>query len=125
MTEELVEAAREAATRAYAPFSNFRVGAVVVGEDGTRYTGCNVENGALGSSICAEASAIASAVSAGVRAISTIAVSCLDAETDGGYPCGNCRQLMNEFGVETVIVDDPSGARVHTLEELLPYGFRL
>ena len=124
-TEDLIATAREVATRAYAPYSGFRVGAVVVAADGSRYTGANVENGAYGSSICAEASAIAAAVSAGVRQIDTIAVACLDAPTEGGYPCGNCRQLMNEFRVETVLVDDPEGPRTHTLGDLLPHGFRL
>ena len=123
--EELIEAAKQAAKHAYAPFSNFRVGAVAVAADGTIYPGANVENSAYGSSVCAESSAITHAVSSGARKIDTVAVSCIDATEDGGYPCGNCRQLMVEFGVETVLVDDPSGIRVHTLDELLPHGFTL
>ena len=124
--EELMSAARAAAENAYAPFSRFRVGAVAVAADGSRHSGANVENSAYGSSICAEASAISRAVSSGVRKIDTIAVSCIDADdAGGGYPCGNCRQLMVEFGVETVVVDDPAGLRVHTLDELIPFGFTL
>jgi cytidine deaminase len=123
--QDLIEAAREVAENAYAPFSEFRVGAVVVASDGNRYTGANVENSAYGSSVCAEASAIVHAVSSGVRKIDTIAVSCIDATTEGGYPCGNCLQLMVEFDVDTVLVDDPSGVRVHTLDELLPHGFTI
>jgi cytidine deaminase len=123
--EALIEAAREVAENAYAPFSGFRVGAVAVAADGTRYAGANVENSAYGSSICAEASAISHAASSGARKIDTIAVSCIDATEGGGYPCGDCRQLMVEFGVDTVIVDDPDGFRVHTLDELIPHGFKL
>ncbi len=121
---ELIATARQAAENAYAPFSRFRVGAVVVAADGTRYTGANVENSAYGSGICAEGSAITRAVSAGVRAIDTIAVACIDA-TEAGYPCGNCRQLMVEFDVKRVVVDAPEGPRVHTLAELIPHGFKL
>lgn len=123
-TDELIAQAREAAERAYAPFSRFRVGAVVVAADGTRYAGANVENSAYGSSICAEANAISTAVAAGARRLDTVAVACIDARA-GGYPCGNCLQLMCEFGVSRVIVDDPAGPIEHSLDELLPHGFRL
>ena len=71
---ELIAEARAAAEKAYAPFSSYRVGAVVVADDGTRYTGANVENSAYGSAICAEATAIAHAVASGVRKIDTVAV---------------------------------------------------
>jgi cytidine deaminase len=123
-TDELIAEARRVAEGAYAPFSKFRVGAVVVAADGTRYTGANVENSAYGSSICAEASAIAHAVGSGVRKIDTVAVACIDAG-EVGYPCGNCRQLMVEFDVDTVIVDSPDGPVIHTLDQLVPFGFRL
>ena len=123
-TDELVAEARAVAEGAYAPFSRFRVGAVIVAADGSRFSGANVENSAYGASICAEANAISSAAAAGVRKIDTVAVSCIDA-AEPGYPCGNCRQLMNEFRVERVIVDGPDGPIEHTMEEILPYGFRL
>ena len=124
--EELIAEARAAAQNAYAPYSKFRVGAVVVDVDGNRYTGANVENSAFGATICAEGSAISHAVSCGARRLDTVAVACLDAaDADGGYPCGNCRQLMVEFGVRRVIVDTVEGPREHTLAELLPYGFIL
>jgi len=120
---ELVAAARRVAESAYAPYSNFRVGAVAVAADGGQFVGVNVENAAFGSTICAEASALASAAAAGVRQVTTVAVGCLDA-ADECYPCGNCRQLMREFGVETVIVQDPDGGvKEHTLDELLPHSF--
>jgi cytidine deaminase len=121
---DLIAEARAAAGNAYAPFSRFRVGAVVVDAEGNHYAGANVENSAYGSGICAEASAIAHAVSSGARKLDTVAVSCIDA-TEPGYPCGNCRQLMVEFRVDRVIVDGPDGPSVHTLEELIPHGFRL
>ena len=126
--DELVEAARQAATGSYSPYSNFRVGAVVIDAEGNAYPGANVENAAYGSTICAEAVAISGAVASGVRSIDTVAVACLDAsELDGAYPCGNCRQLMTEFHVQRVIVSaaDPTEVREHTLEELNPYGFSL
>ncbi|HLE39681.1 MAG TPA: cytidine deaminase [Acidimicrobiia bacterium] len=122
--EELVAEARAAAVNAYAPFSRFRVGAVAVAADGTRYSGANVENSAYGSGICAEGSAISRAVSAGVRKIDTLAVACIDAD-EPGYPCGNCRQLMVEFDVDRVVIDAPDGPRQHTLEELIPHRFKL
>jgi cytidine deaminase len=126
--EDLAVAARRAAEGSYSPYSQFRVGAVVVDADGRHHTGANVENAAYGSSICAEATAISGAVARGVRRIDTVAVACVDAESvDGAYPCGNCRQLMNEFHVQTVIVTagDGSPVRSHQLAEIHPHGFFL
>ena len=119
---ELMALAAEAAVNAYAPYSNFHVGAAVVADDGRIFTGANVENSAFGATICAEGNAISTAVAAGVRKIDTVAVAGPDAAEC--YPCGNCRQLMREFGVEHVIVQDPAGGhRVHTLGEILPHAF--
>ena len=125
--EGLLAEARAVAEHAYAPYSRFRVGAVVVDEQGNLYRGVNVENAAYPSGVCAEAGAISAAATAGVRKLSTVAVACLDAhELVEAYPCGQCRQRLNEFGVETVIVGGPNGRpRVHTLTELLPYGFKM
>ena len=125
--EELLEVARTVAEKAYAPYSRFRVGAVAVGDDNNLYLGVNVENAAYPSGLCAEASAIAAAATAGVRTIEVVAVACIDAtREDQSYPCGQCRQRLNEFRVETVIVAGPDGEpRVHSFEELLPFGFRL
>ena len=126
-TTELVEAARAAALGSYSPYSEFRVGAAVVGEGGEVFTGANVENASYPAGTCAEATAINSAVSHGVRAIDTVAVACVDADnTDGAYPCGRCRQIMAEFGVKRVIVTASEGSEVreHTLDEILPYRFR-
>lgn len=124
---ELIGAARRAALGAYAPYSNFHVGAALVTESGEMLTGSNVENAAYGATICAEANVISTAVAAGVRKFSKLAVACVDAvDVESAYPCGNCRQLMNEFGVETVIVTTASGEiRHHTMADLLPHGFNL
>lgn len=127
-TEDLAAAARAAAEGSYSPYSGFRVGAVVVGEHGEVFIGANVENSAYPASSCAEATAISTAVSHGVRKIDTVAVACVDAiDVEGAYPCGRCRQIMSEFGVKNVIVAAGPGSEVreHTLDELLPHRFGL
>ena len=124
----LAARARRAALGSYSPYSGFRVGAVVVDEQGEIHTGSNVENAAYGSSICAEATAISGAVARGLRKIAGVAVACIDAENvDGAYPCGNCRQLMHEFGTEWVIVTAGEGSEVrrYPFDELHPFGFFL
>jgi len=121
-TADLYQQAREVAASAYAPYSGFRVGAVVVADDGRVFTGCNVENAAYGSGICAEGNAISTAAAAGVRKIDMVIIACLD----GGecYPCGNCRQIMREFSVDTVVVQDGQGSlRTHDFAEVLPHSF--
>jgi len=125
---ELLSGAREAAELAYVPYSNFRVGAVVVADDGRVFTGANIENASHPVSSCAEATAINTAAAAGVRKIDTVAVACIDArDVEGAYPCGRCRQIMSEFDVENVIVTAGEGSEVreHTLDELLPHRFKL
>lgn len=126
--EKLVAAARTAAERSYSPYSGFRVGAVVVGADGDVFTGANIENAAYPSGSCAEAAAINNAASHGVRDIDTVVVACIDTEdTDGAYPCGRCRQIMSEFDVRRIVVTGAPGSEVreHSLDELLPYPFKL
>jgi cytidine deaminase len=126
--EELAAAARAAAEKAYAPYSNFRVGVVVVTSDGEVFTGANVENAAYPASSCAEDTAITTAAAQGVRKIEALAVACIDAtDVEGSYPCGRCRQVMSEFDVEKVIVTSGEGSEIreHTLDELLPHRFHL
>ncbi|MBT8197920.1 MAG: cytidine deaminase [Acidimicrobiia bacterium] len=119
---DLYAEALSAAEGAYAPYSNYRVGAVVVAEDGRRFTGANVENAAYPSTLCAEAVAIGSAVAAGARVIDTVAVACLD--DDSCMPCGNCRQMMVEFGVKRVVAGaGPGAVRSIPFEEVLPDSF--
>ncbi len=119
---DLLDAARRVASHAHAPYSGFRVGAIAVSADGARSEGVNVENAAYPATSCAEANAIAAAVTAGAEQISVVAVGCLDA--DECYPCGNCRQIMREFGVAHVVVQGPGGRlRIETLADLLPHSF--
>jgi cytidine deaminase len=94
--DELFSAARKAADAAYAPYSRFRVGAALLGDDGVVYSGCNVENRSFGLAICAERSAVVQGVSKGRRSFSALAISTPDSETPVG-PCGACRQVLSEF----------------------------
>jgi cytidine deaminase len=118
----LIAEAEAAAENAHAPYSGFAVGAVAVAADGAHFPAANVENAAFASSLCAEAVAVASAVAAGRSQIDTVAV----ASAAGGrcYPCGNCRQIMSEFGVERLVVRSADGGiRVFQLADLLPRAF--
>jgi cytidine deaminase len=120
--DQLVAAASAARTRAYAPYSRFRVGAAVRTADGTIFTGANIENAAYPASHCAERVAIHKAVSEGHRRFRAIAV-----VADGdrpAMPCGSCRQVMAEFGIPRIVVATPTGRRrVRTLRGLLPEPF--
>jgi cytidine deaminase len=119
---ELLTAAREAAERSYSPYSGFRVGAAAIASDGSIVTGANIENAAYGATICAEANAVTTAAAAGARKIDRVAVACLDG--DLCTPCGNCRQILREFGVSTVILEGPDGsAHPVSLDDLLPMSF--
>ncbi|HEV8246511.1 MAG TPA: cytidine deaminase [Polyangiaceae bacterium] len=120
----LVALARDARTRAYAPYSKFLVGAAVESRSGAVFSGANVENATYGATICAERSAIVQMVAAGERELSRVAVYSEAATL--AMPCGICRQVMSEFGREvTVVAAGPAGARVLTLADLLPEPFRL
>ena len=118
----LLAQAERIAGAAHAPYSGFRVGAVVLLPDGSVFEGCNVENAAYGASVCAEENAITTAVASGATEIDTVAVVCLDGAPC--TPCGNCRQVMREFGVRRVLLRDEHGSAVEfTLEALLPSSF--
>ncbi len=119
--EELVDAAREVAKRAHAPYSNFRVGAAVLAADGSVHVGCNVENAAYGSTICAEVNAVTTAIAHGATELVAIGVAALDGENV--YPCGNCRQVMREFGIDTVVVETTDGPRTYSSDDLFPHSF--
>ncbi len=120
--EKLVNAAIAVAKKAYAPYSNYHVGAALYAEDGAIFTGCNVENASYPITICAERTALVKAVSEGQQQFKAIAV----VTRNGGSPCGMCRQMLYEFAPElTVIIADFEG-NVHQilpLCELLPHGF--
>ena len=124
MTErDLVEQALEMRRFSYAPYSHFRVGAALECEDGSVYTGCNVENAAYGSSLCAERTALVKAVSEGRRRFVRLAV--VGDSADYCWPCGACRQMLREFGADLeVLAANREGAYVSVpLEELLPHSF--
>lgn len=120
----LIDLAKEARRRAYAPYSNYQVGAVLRTRSGRIFTGCNVENAAYPASMCAERTAIFKAISEGERDFDVIAV----VTPNGGTPCGSCRQVMAEFGLDTlVLVADADGRLVQeiTVAGLLPGAFTL
>lgn len=120
---ELIDIAREAAKNAYVPYSGFPVGAALECADGTVFTGCNVENAAYGSTICAERTAICKAVSEGHRNFVRIAI-CGEGQ-DYCMPCGSCRQVMSEFSHDMQVICTRAGGDYvsHTLRELMPYSF--
>ena len=122
--ETLVERATEALENAHAPYSNFRVGAALLTTDGEIFSGCNVENAAYGSTICAERTAIFKAVSEGKKEFSTIAI-VLETDDGIGSPCGACRQVMNEFNADmkVIMANTDGDYKVGSVEELLPDSF--
>jgi cytidine deaminase len=121
--ETVMGAARDASRRAYAPYSNFRVGAAILTEGGEIHAGCNVENASYGLAICAERNAAATMAFAnpGDREIRLVAVFSPDAAPC--FPCGACRQVLNEFGCKEVVVEKVSGLRRYPFEEILPHAF--
>jgi cytidine deaminase len=125
--DRLMVLARAAATRAYVPYSKFRVGAVVE-VDGQVYPGCNVENASYGLTVCAERVALFSAVAAGHQRVARLAVSCVDAGPElgpnGRTPCGACRQVMAELmGLDGEVLVD--GVGTFRVSDLLPRAFTL
>lgn len=123
--QPLIDAAVEVRKNAYAPYSKFLVGAAVLTEDGSMFTGTNIENASYGVTICAERIAAGSAIAAGHRMIIAVAVS-----TEGAAsPCGACRQFLSEFGgamkIFQVNADNPSHIVETSLDVLLPEQFDL
>ena len=120
----LYEKAEKISENAYAPFSNFKVGAALMAESGNIYTGVNVENSSFGATICAERTAFVKALSEGERTFSAIAVY---ARGEESMPCGICRQFMYEFAPDIDIITgrDKEILNIRKLSELLPSGFRL
>jgi len=126
MTDEerqaLIDLANDARRNAYAPYSNYPVGAALRTKSGKLYTGVNVENAAFPAGTCAERTAVFKAVSEGEREFEVIAV----VSNNGGSPCGSCRQVLAEFGLDTVVLlADGDGKLLQetTVKELLPSAF--
>ena len=125
--EQLVQQARKTAEFAYAPYSRFRVGAAVLGEQ-TIYSGTNVENASFGLTLCAERSALSAAVAAGDHRIRAIAVACIDANPGDAMgaqmPCGACRQWISELAPNATIFIAGRDEEF-VIGDLLPHAFRL
>jgi cytidine deaminase len=121
--DAVMDAARDASRNAYAPYSNFRVGAAILTEGGQIHAGCNVENASYGLAICAERNAAAAMALAnpGDREIRLVAVFSPDAAPC--FPCGACRQVLREFGCKEVVVEEAAGLRNYPFDEILPYAF--
>lgn len=121
-SDALVEAAQKARQFAYAPYSNFSVGAAIDVGGGSIVTGCNVENASYGLSICAERAALCNAVAQGYTRMYAIAIA--GPESGSTVPCGACRQFMAEFDPKLPVSYTTAGQAVHTtLAELLPHSF--
>lgn len=130
MRERLLRSARKGMKNAYAPFSNFRVGAAILTSKGQVFVGCNVENSSYGMTNCAERTAIFSAIAKDgpeleIRAIAVVAAN----EIDHGVPCspcGACRQVIYEFGPRALVFyQGAKGPKQSLIADLLPEGFRL
>ncbi|MEO3974052.1 cytidine deaminase [Streptomyces sp. CAU 1734] len=117
--EALRERAREAMTHAYAPYSGYPVGVAALVDDGRTVTGCNVENASYGLSLCAECGLVSQLQATGGGRLTHF--TCVDGQGAKLVPCGRCRQLLYEFGGDTLLVDSPAG--IVPLLEILPQPF--
>jgi len=124
--KNLLEKAKQASEKAYAPYSNFKVGACLLTENETEIYGCNFENSSYGLTICAERNAVGSAIVQGHRKIKAIAI--YSPNKDDCTPCGACRQVLIEFqqdGEMEVITEINNEPKIYKLNDLLPKGFNL
>lgn len=127
--KQLINEALNARNYAYAPYSQFMVGAALITEDDSVYTGCNVENASYGATNCAERTAIFKAVSEGERVIKAIAIvgGVKDGDMTYAYPCGVCRQVLREFSnpgdLVIIVAKNQDDYKTYSLEELLPESF--
>lgn len=120
---KLINAACDVRNNAYAPYSNFKVGAAIVAEDGNIYTGCNVENASYGLTVCAERNAMASLIASGNRIPVSIAIVAKDGVLCP--PCGACRQVLMEFNpnLEIILESGNENFEVFKLSDILPLSF--
>ncbi len=125
---ELLEMAKKMIPKAYAPYSNFRVGAALLCSDGSVYTGCNIENAAYSPTICAERSAVCCAICDGHKDFVKIAVVSDSDKDSTSAPCGVCRQVLYEFNPEIIVVEESKNDKRGYIEyklnnDLLPHAF--
>ncbi len=123
MRAQLVQLAAEARRRAYSPYSNYAVGAALLADSGKIYTGANVENAAYPTTMCAERVAVFTAAAQGERSFPAIAV----VTSNAGTPCGSCRQVLAEFGLDTMVIIADADGKIHQemrVGDLLPGAFQ-
>lgn len=120
--QELIKLAFKAQKMAYVPYSHFHVGAALLTEDGSVYSGCNIEIASYSPTLCAERTAIFKAISEGHKKIKKIAIV---GDANPTYPCGVCRQVIREFGKDAsvIIANSTDDYKEYTIEELLPHSF--
>jgi cytidine deaminase len=126
--DQLFPAAKQGADNAYAPYSQFQVGAAILLKDGTVISGCNVENASFGVSLCAERNAISSAVAQGYKPGDVVELVLYIPHEEMFSPCGACRQVMSEFmaqGATVTAVNKGGDKKIWTVAELLPDGFAM
>ena len=121
--DAVMDAARDASRNAYAPYSNFRVGAAILTEGGQIHAGCNVENASYGLAICAERNAAFAMAFANPEDREIRLVAVFSPDSAPCFPCGACRQVLREFGCKEVVVDEAAGLRSYPFDEILPYSF--
>ena len=125
MYSTLISEAIKAREYSYSPYSNFKVGASILCDASKVFSGCNVENASYGGANCAERTAIFKAVSEGYKKIHALCV--VGSNEDYTYPCGICRQIMVEFAYDSnipiIIAKDIENYKVHSLDEIIPFGF--
>ncbi len=122
----VVEAAHAASKQAYAPYSNFLVGAAILTEGGALHAGCNVENASYGLSLCAERNAVAAMAlgAANIQDLKVKLVAIVSPNIAPCFPCGACRQVLREFGCKEVVVLEASGdSHRYPFDTLLPHAF--
>ncbi len=125
LDNKLANLAEETAKSAYAPYSNFRVGAALITDSGNIYTGCNIENASYPATVCAEDVAVFKAISEGENKINILAVACIDSDEQPIFPCGVSRQRMSEFGTEEVIVVHKGNYKKYKFEDVLPFDNKI
>ena len=126
--EELLELAKEVSRKAYIPYSKFPVGACALYESGNFYVGCNVENSSYGLALCAERNAISTAIASGETS-KLVKIAIYSPNSRKCYPCGACRQWLQEFekgqNIQVLLENDDGSILAHSVNELIPYSFEL